>query len=271
MDIKVVGAPKNDSLVGDFCKELKVTSTTPTTTSTNSGREQTKKKLKKKTKLNCDVANDLPLAIQDRLKVSESPQQNGIELTASEPTPVNCANKTDCIKNDDIKSSTSTICNGTSKNCQKVNEEDGDNTSTRNISTSEIIDSQIKVAEQKPITEENPVLNNNSNNNNNNKDNVVITYKVYENELQMPDIMRLIQKDLSEPYSIYTYRYFIHNWPKLCFLAMHGDTCVGAIVCKLDLHREVIKRGYIAMLAVDKEYRKLKIGTNLVQNAIQVN
>ena len=46
-----------------------------------------------------------------------------------------------------------------------------------------------------------------------------IEYVVYESELQMPDIMRLITKDLSEPYSIYTYRYFIHNWPKLCFLA----------------------------------------------------
>ncbi len=45
-----------------------------------------------------------------------------------------------------------------------------------------------------------------------------IEYVVYESELQMPDIMRLITKDLSEPYSIYTYRYFIHNWPKLCFL-----------------------------------------------------
>lgn len=45
-----------------------------------------------------------------------------------------------------------------------------------------------------------------------------IKYIVYESELQMPDIMRLITKDLSEPYSIYTYRYFIHNWPKLCFL-----------------------------------------------------
>lgn len=97
-----------------------------------------------------------------------------------------------------------------------------------------------------------------------------IDYVVYVNELQMPDIMRLIQKDLSEPYSIYTYRYFIHNWPKLCFLAMHGTVCVGAIVCKLDIHRHVNKRGYIAMLAVDKEYRKLKIGTNLVQKAIEV-
>lgn len=40
----------------------------------------------------------------------------------------------------------------------------------------------------------------------------------YENEHQMGDIMRLITKVLSEPYSIYTYRYFIHNWPKLCLL-----------------------------------------------------
>ena len=44
------------------------------------------------------------------------------------------------------------------------------------------------------------------------------SYVSYESELQMEPIMALITKDLSEPYSIYTYRYFIHNWPKLCFL-----------------------------------------------------
>ncbi|XP_015587027.1 N-alpha-acetyltransferase 30 [Cephus cinctus] len=96
-----------------------------------------------------------------------------------------------------------------------------------------------------------------------------IQYVSYTSELQMPDIMKLIQKDLSEPYSIYTYRYFIHNWPKLCFLAMHEEECVGAIVCKLDIHRKVIKRGYIAMLAVDVKYRKRKIGSNLVRRAIR--
>ncbi|XP_072398417.1 uncharacterized protein [Diabrotica undecimpunctata] len=95
-----------------------------------------------------------------------------------------------------------------------------------------------------------------------------IDFIQYESELQMPMIMKIIQKDLSEPYSIYTYRYFIHNWPKLCFLAMCEDECVGAIVCKLDIHRKVIKRGYIAMLAVDQKYRKLRIGSNLVQKAI---
>ena len=45
-----------------------------------------------------------------------------------------------------------------------------------------------------------------------------IKYVNYESETQMKDIMSLITKDLSEPYSIYTYRYFIHNWPKLSFL-----------------------------------------------------
>jgi hypothetical protein len=45
-----------------------------------------------------------------------------------------------------------------------------------------------------------------------------IKYVEYKDENDMPLIMNLITKDLSEPYSIYTYRYFIHNWPFLCFL-----------------------------------------------------
>lgn len=53
-----------------------------------------------------------------------------------------------------------------------------------------------------------------------------VKYVSYKSELQMPDIMRLIQKDLSEPYSIYTYRYFIHNWPKLCFLVGIFRVCI---------------------------------------------
>merc|ERR1719264_1352537 len=97
-----------------------------------------------------------------------------------------------------------------------------------------------------------------------------ISFIQYRDETQMPLIMRLIQKDLSEPYSIYTYRYFIHNWPNLCFLAMTaGGECVGAIVCKLDLHKKVSRRGYIAMLAVDSSHRKKRIGSTLVKKAIE--
>ncbi|XP_051263971.1 N-alpha-acetyltransferase 30 [Dicentrarchus labrax] len=100
------------------------------------------------------------------------------------------------------------------------------------------------------------------------EDSYGIRYVRYESELQMPWIMRLITKDLSEPYSIYTYRYFIHNWPQLCFLAMVEQECVGAIVCKLDMHKKMFRRGYIAMLAVDSKHRRKSIGTNLVKKAI---
>lgn len=40
----------------------------------------------------------------------------------------------------------------------------------------------------------------------------------YEDERQLSDIMALVDRDLSEPYSIFTYRYFLHNWPGLCFV-----------------------------------------------------
>lgn len=114
-----------------------------------------------------------------------------------------------------------------------------------------------------------------------------IRFVNYESEAQMPDIMQLVQKDLSEPYSVYTYRYFINNWGKLCFLAYDKQNCVGAIVCKLDardkhdqtypshLHdndeskaKRITYKGYIAMLVVEKEYRKLKIGSKLVKFAV---
>ena len=87
-----------------------------------------------------------------------------------------------------------------------------------------------------------------------------IRYELYESEVQMPAIMCLMKTALSEPYSIYTYRYFIHNWPHLCVLAMAGDLVVGAIVCKEEIHHYNTRRGYIAMLAVADAFRKKKIG-----------
>ena len=87
-----------------------------------------------------------------------------------------------------------------------------------------------------------------------------ILYEPYLSELQMPSIVQLMKASLSEPYSIYTYRYFIHKWPQLCKLAMYNGECVGAIVCKLEPHHFNIRRGYIAMLAVAKDFRRKKIG-----------
>ena len=71
--------------------------------------------------------------------------------------------------------------------------------------------------------------------------------------------MGLIDRELSEPYSIFTYRYFLNQWPHLCHLAFAGDAACGVIVCKMDLHRQRM-RGYLAMLVVDHAYRGKGIG-----------
>jgi ribosomal protein S18 acetylase RimI-like enzyme len=41
--------------------------------------------------------------------------------------------------------------------------------------------------------------------------------------------------------------------------AMHGEECVGAVVCKLEA-KPMAYRGYIAMLAVNSDYRGHGIG-----------
>ncbi|PAA74723.1 hypothetical protein BOX15_Mlig015449g4 [Macrostomum lignano] len=95
-------------------------------------------------------------------------------------------------------------------------------------------------------------------------------YRPYKSELDLPDIVGQITSELSEPYSVYTYRYFIHNWPELCYLAYDADTgrCAGVIVGKLDQHRMGHLRGYIAMLAVEPAFRRRRIGSHLVRLAL---
>jgi len=88
-----------------------------------------------------------------------------------------------------------------------------------------------------------------------------------ENEY-VPAMKQLISKGLSEPYSIYVYRYFLYQWGDLCFLALDEDTLVGVVVSKLECHRGGPLRGYIAMLAVREECRGRGIATKLVRMAI---
>lgn len=126
----------------------------------------------------------------------------------------------------------------------------------------------------------------------------------HENEY-VASMRQLISKDLSEPYSIYVYRYFLYQWGDLCFMAVDNDdhdyddhttaenesdvkedegenkrkqkqrqqekqkqNLVGVVVSKLEPHRGGPLRGYIAMLAVREEYRGRGIATKLVQMAI---
>ncbi|KAG6853461.1 hypothetical protein C0991_004248 [Blastosporella zonata] len=87
-----------------------------------------------------------------------------------------------------------------------------------------------------------------------------IQYRKYVGEPDLPHVMDLVQSELSEPYVIYTFRYFLHHWPHLSFLAYSGDssdkTPIGVIVCKQSMHKDLTNRGYIAMLSVSKNWRK---------------
>ena len=89
----------------------------------------------------------------------------------------------------------------------------------------------------------------------------------YTGEEQITQLMQLVAPQLSEPYSIFTYRFFLVGWPQLCFLAHAGDRLVGAIVAKAE-REEGILRGYIAMLVVDPDYRKCGIGLKLAELCI---
>ncbi|EPQ28927.1 uncharacterized protein PFL1_03727 [Pseudozyma flocculosa PF-1] len=117
----------------------------------------------------------------------------------------------------------------------------------------------------------------------------------YRGEQQLPEINELIEKELSEPYIIYTYRYFVNQWPHLCFVAYARGTGtarvdgiapedldptspehrrhlfpVGVIVSKLDRHLKGkrLMRGYIAMLSIREEWRGRGIAKRLIRTSL---
>ncbi|EUC49874.1 hypothetical protein COCMIDRAFT_32880 [Bipolaris oryzae ATCC 44560] len=96
-----------------------------------------------------------------------------------------------------------------------------------------------------------------------------IQYEPAKEEQYLPAIRQLISKDLSEPYSIYVYRYFLYQWGDLCYMALSpANTLIGVITCKLEPHRSGTYRGYVAMLATKEEYRGRGIATKLVRLAV---
>jgi N-alpha-acetyltransferase 30 len=114
-----------------------------------------------------------------------------------------------------------------------------------------------------------------------------VQYQSDKEEVYLPAIRQLISKDLSEPYSIYVYRYFLYQWGEFCFMvktnssrwSLHAElhnfqaldssnNLIGVVVCKLEGHRSDTYRGYIAMLAVQEAHRGKGIATKLVCMAI---
>lgn len=43
-------------------------------------------------------------------------------------------------------------------------------------------------------------------------------FETFHDESDLKEIIKLVEKDLSEPYSIYTYRFFIYDFPRMCIM-----------------------------------------------------
>jgi N-alpha-acetyltransferase 30 len=112
-----------------------------------------------------------------------------------------------------------------------------------------------------------------------------IKYRKFMLSDGVENLQKLIETELSEPYSIYLYRHFAVDYTDLTFVAEHNSKLVGCILGKYETTSgfgdgkkpvdEPVqtpenftitdRRGYIAMIAVSPEYRNKKIGKSLVQ------
>ncbi|EJD35900.1 acyl-CoA N-acyltransferase [Auricularia subglabra TFB-10046 SS5] len=104
-----------------------------------------------------------------------------------------------------------------------------------------------------------------------------ISYRPYVGDKDLQTVVDLVHSELSEPYVVYTYRYFLDQWPQLCLIAEAGTgtgrrgaaTAAGVIVCKQSTHKSGANRGYIAMLSVASAFRKRGIARTLVERAVR--
>jgi peptide alpha-N-acetyltransferase len=98
-----------------------------------------------------------------------------------------------------------------------------------------------------------------------------IEYHQYRGEEEIQEVFQLVDSHLSEPYGLFTYRYFMDVCPQHCRIATDTSTgkIIGAIVGRQTTKGNCVK-GYIAMLVVLEAYRKQGIGKRLAIEVIDI-
>lgn len=55
-----------------------------------------------------------------------------------------------------------------------------------------------------------------------------VRYDIQQEARLLDPVRSLISKDLSEPYSIYVYRYFLFQWAEFCWMVWHSKRTKAA-------------------------------------------
>ncbi|KAA6386725.1 MAG: putative acyl-CoA N-acyltransferase [Streblomastix strix] len=97
-----------------------------------------------------------------------------------------------------------------------------------------------------------------------------VEYTIYNGEKDIEELMELMDASLSEPYSIFTYRWFLQENPELTILARVNGVLVGAVMCRVKERQGREASGNIGMVAVKEQFRKQGIGRELVIRAISM-
>ena len=56
----------------------------------------------------------------------------------------------------------------------------------------------------------------------------------FSSESELDWITKVLRAELAEPYSVYTYYYFIKTWPDLTIMAYLGNDLIGCIIASVD-------------------------------------
>lgn len=113
--------------------------------------------------------------------------------------------------------------------------------------------------------------------------NKYIRYEQFQgSDEEMNFIVKLFTEELTEPYSSFTYQYFVFGWPDLCVTAYGVESAtrpdanvmgekVGAVVSRVTRKRAGMPlRGYVAMFAVVPAFRGFRLGSRLVSLTVEL-
>ncbi|KAH7816121.1 putative N-alpha-acetyltransferase 30 [Monocercomonoides exilis] len=96
-----------------------------------------------------------------------------------------------------------------------------------------------------------------------------LEYSPYSKEEDIRGIMKLMEKALSEPYSIFSHRYFFTENKDLSLTVKYNGQLIAACENRLKIRGQKIS-GNIGMVAVLDEFRGLGIGKELVSRSIEL-